>query len=164
MTNILVQYFIENDHLDLPGIGTLKWIKEEASWRDGILHAPKEQIVLDPIDNKPSKFFYVYLADELSVSTEQAIIQFDQYLNHFIEQSVGQLSLGNLGILKKNANQFQWISNYDASIFYQDLIIDSSNNTTIPYWEIDEPKQDKWWIWALIFMAISIGLILYKFS
>ena len=165
MTNLLVQYFIQNDHLDLPGIGTLKWIKEEASWQDGILVAPKETIILDPIDNKPSKLFYLYLADELAVSTEQANIQFDQFINQFSEQAVAQLVIGNLGTLNKSANQYQWVSNYNAALFYQDIIIDENNlNKTIPYWKLETTKQESWWIWAILIMFLSIGLIFYKFS
>jgi hypothetical protein len=165
MVNTLVQYFIQHDHLDLPGIGTLKWVKQDAFWQDNQLIAPIESIVLDPIDNKPSKQFYIYLGDELAVSSEQAVLKYEQLLKNFIDDTAGQMVLGNLGVIQKKENKYDWTSNYDASIFFKNITL--SSDTILQseaYWELESNNADKWWIWALAISIVSIGLIYFKLS
>lgn len=165
MIQNLVQYFILNDHLDLPGIGTLKWLKEEANWQNGQLIAPKEQIQMDPIDNKPSKHFYTFLADELAISSDQAALKFEKFISDFNNQTVADLAFGNLGVLHKKANQYQWISSFDASTFYTDILIDETQlSNPIPYLENNHIQKEFWWIWALLISVISVGLIYFKFN
>jgi hypothetical protein len=163
MINTLVQYFIQHDHLDLPGIGTLKWVKQDAYWQDNQLVAPVENIILDLIDNKPSKQFYVYLADELSMSTEQAVLKYEQFCNDFLEKDMSQMPLGNLGVIQKKENQFHWISNYDASSFFKNITLSQESiNHYEANLESTISNDNKWWIWALLITLFSCGLIYFK--
>jgi hypothetical protein len=165
MINTLVQYFIQNDHLDLPTIGSLKWVKVEANWQDGVLKAPQESIILDPIEIKPAKQFYNFLADELSISSEQAILQFEQFLNQFNNSSIGQLQFGSLGVLHKKGNEYHWVSNYNAAEFYADIVIETNDNAlNVPYWDLEQPAKDNWWIWALIIAITALGIIYFKYN
>jgi hypothetical protein len=163
MVNTLVQYFIQHDHLDIPGMGTLKWIKQDAYWQDNQLIAPVENIILDPIDNKPSKQFYVFLADELSISTEQAVLKYEQFWNEFLENNLTEMSLGNLGVIHKQENKFLWNSHYDASSFFKNITL--SQDAMTQYEDTLESTNsniDKWWIWALLITLLSFALIYYK--
>lgn len=163
MVKTLVQYFIQQDHLDLPGIGALKWVKQDAFWQNNELIAPVETIVLDAIEAKPAKQFYNFLADELAISTEQAGLKYDQFLQDFINGSSGQLVLGNLGTIHKQADSYEWTSNYDASLFYKNITVSRETvHDNDPYLETDNTNNDKWWIWALLFLIIAIGLIYNK--
>jgi hypothetical protein len=162
MIQSLVQYFIQNDHLDLPNVGSLKWSKQEAFWKDGILFAPKEQIIFDPIDNKPSKQFYNFLADNLGISTDQAIIKFEDFVSNFSNQTVAELVFGNLGTLCKNSSHITWNNSYDDSHYHKNLDLTHSliqdNNTQVTNFR----TNDKWWIWALIITTIATSLIIFK--
>ena len=163
MVNTLVQYFIQYGHLDIPIMGTLKWTKQDAYWLDNQLVAPVENIILDPIENKPSKQFYVYLADELSISPEQAILKYDQFWNEFLDKNPARMSLGNLGVIQKMDNQFQWTSHYDASSFFKNITLSQDTvNDYEAHLESNSAHIDKWWIWALLFTLFSLGLIYFK--
>lgn len=163
MVNTLVQYFIQYDHLDLPGIGSLKWVKQDAFWQENQLVAPVENILFDPIDNKPSKQFYVFLADELSISTDQAVLKYEQFWNDFLEKDSTEMSLGNLGVIQKKENQFYWISNYDASSFYKNITLSQESIRQYEtHLDSNGSPIDKWWIWALLITGFSFALICFK--
>ncbi len=162
MNNSLIQYFIKFGHLVLPGIGILKWHKQEAYWENNILVAPKEQIILESVHEKPSKQFYTFIADDLGISVEQANLQLEAYINQFISQKIGSLNIGNLGTLHKNESQYAWNNLYQGDHYFKDITpilaaTFTDDNT------IDKPKQKNTWIvWAIVIAVISISLILFK--
>ena len=82
MINSLTQYFAQNGQLILPNIGMINYHKVEAVWVNSKLVAPKETILFEATDSKPSKQFYHFLGDNLDISYEQAIVQFDQFLDN----------------------------------------------------------------------------------
>ena len=47
MLKVLTQYFAKNGQLVLPNIGWVHLEKQEATWVDDVLIAPRESIVLD---------------------------------------------------------------------------------------------------------------------
>ncbi len=163
MIKHLVQYFIQNDHLDLPGVGAIKWSKQEAFWKEGVLIAPKEQIVFDPISSKPSKQFYNFLADELGISTDQAMLKFESFVENFTSQTISDLVLGNIGTLHKNASKITWESNFDDKAYYKDLDLSSTAQSQFIANQNAGLYNDKWWIWSLLIALLAAGLIVYKY-
>ena len=81
MHKSLTQYFAQNGQLVLPTIGIIKWHKQEAEWVNSTLQSPIESIIFEKSDAKPSKLFYHFLSEQLSVSYDQAIIQYDQFID-----------------------------------------------------------------------------------
>jgi hypothetical protein len=164
MINSLIQYFIKNGHLDMPGIGSLRLFKEEAYWENNQLIAPKEKIVLDPVANKPSKDFFIFLADYLGLSVDQAILQFDAFINQFISQTIASLTIGNLGTLHKNASQISWNNLYHSEYYFNNVETIVSETSNEDSNEFASERKIGWWIWAIIISIISIALIFYKQS
>ena len=162
MTNSLIQYFIKNGHLDLPGIGSLKLHKEEAFWENNQLIAPKEKIILDPIANKPSKSFFIFLADDLGISIEQANLQFEIFINQFISQTIASLTIGNLGTLHKNASQISWNNLYHSDYYYHNLEPNIAEKSKDHSNEFASEKKVDWWVWAIVIAVIALSLIFYK--
>lgn len=161
MIQILVQYLLKNGQLSLPNIGTLKWSKQESFWENNKFVAPKENISFELNAVYPGKHFFIYLAEELSVSIDQANLQFEAFINEFNNKKQATLQFGNLGILQKNDDVISWDSTYHANLYYKDLVIQatSRNNEFVN----NVVQKDKWWIWAIVFFLISIGLIAYKY-
>lgn len=160
MIQILVQYFILNGHLDLVNIGSLKLVKKEAFWQNDTLVAPAEDIIFDSVFNKPSRFFYNYLADELGISTDQAALKFEEFINNISKENATEVQFGNLGILKKDNTLYSWTSNYNSTAYYKDVQIAKSNSSNHDDQVI--VNSNKWGIWALILFLIAIALILFK--
>jgi len=161
MIQTLVQYFIKNGHLDLPAIGILKWSKQASFWENNKFVAPKEFIVLDKVEVTPSKQFYSFIAEDLDISIEQAILQFDQFIQQFKDQKMASLNFGNLGTLHKNESIISWNNLYNGDAYYKDLEMTISpvfeGETSDP----DVPK-DHWRIWTILLVIIAAALIMYK--
>ena len=162
MIQSLEQYFIQHGYLDLPGIGSIRLSKTEATWQDGILIAPQETILFDPIVNKPPKGLYIFIADLMGISTEQAAVKLDQLIHEFQEKTVSTLQIGSLGILHKQADNYSWISSFDGSEYYQNVSFNPVDNTNTFIAAQDSSKANKWIIWALILFVVAFSLILYK--
>ena len=120
MIHQLVTYFIRFGQLDIPSIGNLKLSKKEAEWEGGILMAPKEMIQFELGNNTPTKHFYQYLANALDISLEQAAIQYEQIWKTQLELD-HKLTLGNLGILSKEGDSFQWKSHFDSTQYFNNI-------------------------------------------
>jgi len=162
MINSLTQYFAQNGQIILPNIGIIKYHKVEAVWENSKLLAPKETIIFEPSDSKPSKQFYHYLSDNLDLPYEQAIVQFDQFLINIFNNEFPHLELGNFGTLAKVNGTYNWTSTFNSSAYLKDIEI-------VPHTHQDEvdsehsSQKDKWYIGPLVLFVLSILLILYKF-
>jgi hypothetical protein len=161
MIKSLEQYFIQFGHLDFPKIGSLKWYKKEANWHEGTLTAPVEEIVFDLQVTKPSKVFYNYLADALNTSNEQAAIQFDFFLQEFIENGA-PLVIGNLGILNNHNNKFTWETNFEAANYYTDIKLGTISLSENAIDKSHNLKKDNWILWALLLLVVASIAILLK--
>jgi hypothetical protein len=162
MNNTLIQYFIKFGHLVLPEIGTLKWHKQEAYWESNTLIAPREQIVLEQVYEKPSKQFYGFLADDLGLSIEQATLQFEAYMNEFTNQTIASLNIGNLGTLHKNASQYSWNNLYNGENYYKNITPIAASVVVEDPSQTATKKMSGWVIWTIVITLIAVSLILYK--
>ena len=162
MNNTLIQYFIKFGHLVLPEIGTLKWHKQEAYWESNTLIAPKEQIVLEQVYEKPAKQFYSFVADDLGISIEQATIQFEAYLNEFTNQTIASLNIGNLGTLHKNASQYSWNNLYNGDNYYKNITPVAASVVLDDFTKETTKHSNVWIVWTILISIISVSLILYK--
>lgn len=162
MIKSLTQYFAQNGQLILPNIGMLNYHKEASVWVNSILLAPKETIIFVPTDSKPSKLFYNFLSNHLDVSFEQAIVQYDQFLENVFNNDLPHLELGNFGTLAKVDGAYQWTSKFNSAAYFKDIEI---SPITI-HDELDANKsnqKDRWYLWPIILVVLSLVLILFKF-
>ncbi len=162
MHKSLTQYFAQNGQLVLPTIGIIKWHKQEAEWVNSTLQSPIESIIFEKSDAKPSKLFYHFLSEQLSVSYDQAIIQLDQFIDQVVNLEQNPFVLGKFGTLLKKEGQYVWTTHFNSNAYFKDIEINPieqqeevvSNNK----WSM------KWQICAILLTLFAIAAILFKFS
>jgi len=158
MEKILEQYFVQHNELVLTNIGTIHLSKKPANWIGDTLHAPELIILFTTAKKKPSSAFYTYLAEALSISNEQANIQFEQFLQNSFETQDGSLAIGNLGSIEKKGVEYNWVSNLTSKHYYKDITISPINANE----EVEKQKNIQWpWI-AFILFIIAIAAIVFK--
>ncbi len=161
MIKLLEQYFIEHEVLDLPQLGTLRKIKKEANFSDYNWTMPKEFIVYDNYQNKPSSQFYSYIADNLDISEQTAILQLDQLVNDFLASSEEELTIGSLGSFKHNEGVIEWLTAYQSEQYFSPIdlpiLAQTSNESE------SEVESNKWIIGAFSLLLIALFLIIYKY-
>ena len=162
MKAILDQYFIENGQLDLLSWGCLKWQKKQASFNDKGIDAPLESILFEPIASVPSKHFYIFIADHLDISTEQAAIQYEHFIQNLFDGHQEQIPLESLGTFIFNNGILNWQNHFISSDFYIDIFLDKvTNNTVIEDVSVDD--NDNWILMSSIIAILSLLAILFKF-
>ena len=158
MEKILEQYFVQNNELVLTNIGSLHLSKKPATWIGGTLHAPELTITFSINNAKPSNHFYNYLAEALSISNEQANIQFEQFLEKSFDANNNILSIGNLGSIEKLGNEFTWNTSFTSNHYFKDITISPITTSE----EMVEKKSIQWYWIALILSIIAIAAIVFK--
>ena len=158
MEKILEQYFVQNNELVLTNIGSLHLSKKPATWIGGTLHAPELTITFSINNTKPSNHFYNYLAEALSISNEQANIQFEQFLEKSFDTNNNILSIGNLGSIEKLGNEFTWNTSFTSNHYFKDITISPITTSE----EMVEKKSIQWYWIALILSIIAIAAIVFK--
>jgi hypothetical protein len=159
MEKVLEQYFVQNNELVFTKIGTIHLTKKPASWIGDTLHAPELTILFTTAKKKPSAQFYAYLAEALSISNEQANIQFEQFLQNSFENQEAILVIGNLGSIEKKGDEYTWTSNFTSKHYYKDISISPINTNE----EVEKQKSIQWpWI-ALILTLLAIAAIVFKY-
>lgn len=162
MINLLVQYFIKNGHISLPGIGTLQLVKNESFWDDGKLIAPNEYIQLDHKNFDQSNLLINYLSIELDISQEEANTQFIKFLEPILSQQVTSFNFGNIGTIHKNGSKITWNSIYKSEEYFKNATPTLSNPSENQTNNTRLKKDNSWMIWSLIIVVVSIALIIYK--
>ena len=158
MEKILEQYFVQKNELVLTNIGTIHLNKKPATWIGETLHAPEVNILFSNDKKKASNQFYVYLAEALSISNEQASIQFEQFLQTSFEAQESNLVIGNLGSIEKKGNEYTWVSNFTSSHYYKNITISPINAIE----EVEKQISIQWpWV-AFILFIIAIAAIVFK--
>ncbi len=162
MKTILEQYFIEFGQIDLLSFGSLKWQKKEASFSDNGIDAPKESIQFEPISSSPSKHFYIYLADALSISSDQAAIQYEQFIQDLFDGHQEEITLESLGSFHFVNGILQWNSHFISNAYYTEVYFNKVSNE--PIHEVNsEDSKDNWGLYASIIAILSLLAVLYKF-
>lgn len=162
MKSILEQYFIEYGQLDLLSWGCLKWQMKPASFNEKGIDAPIESILFDPIASLPSKHFYTYLADSLGISTEQAIIQYELFIQGLFEGQQEEINMESLGSFVNNNGILNWVSHFVSSQYYSNIYLDKVTNQNVNE-EVFEEDKDNWVLMASIIAILSLLAILFKF-
>ena len=158
MEKILEQYFVQHNELVLTNIGTIHLSKKPATWIGDTLHAPELNILFTNAKKRPSSEFYTYLAEALSISNEQANIQFEQFLQNSFDTQDASLAIGNLGSIEKKGNEYTWESNFTSKHYYKDITISPINANE----EVGKQKSIQWpWI-AFILFILAIAAIIFK--
>jgi hypothetical protein len=158
MEKILEQYFVQKNELVLTNIGTIHLTKKPATWIGDTLHAPELNILFTTAKKKPNAEFYTYLAEALSISNEQANIQFERFLQNNFDTQDGSIAIGNLGSIEKKADEYSWVSNFSSKHYYKDITISPINSNE----EVEKQKSIQWtWI-AFILFILAIAAIVFK--
>lgn len=159
MEKILEQYFIQKNELVFTNIGTIHLTKKPASWIGEILHAPELSILFTTVKKKPSNQFFTYIAEALSVSPEQANIQYEQFLQKSFEKQEATITIGNLGSIEKKGDEYFWKNNFTSNQYYKDITI----SPILSKEELYKQKSIQWpWI-ALILSILAITAIIFKY-
>jgi len=158
MEKVLEQYFVQNNELVLTNIGSLHLSKKPATWIGGTLHAPELTITFSTNNRKPSNHFYTYLAEALSISNEQANIQFEQFLEKSFDANNNTLSIGNLGSIEKLGNEFTWNTSFTSNHYFKDITISPITTSE----QMGEKKSIQWYWIALILSIMAIAAIVFK--
>ena len=162
MKTILEQYFIEFGQLDLLSWGSLKWQKQGAEFIDNTLSVPRESIFFEPISSTPSKHFYTYLADSLSISLEQASIQYKAFIQSLFDGNSEKVTFESLGCFLFVNGILNWETHFVSNNYYSSVHFDRVSETI----EIENESvtnKDNWVLFASIIGIISLLAILYKF-
>ena len=158
MEKVLEQYFVQNNELVLANIGTLHLTKKPATGIGDTLHAPELTITFSTNNKKPSSHFYTYLAEALSISNEQANIQFEQFLKNSFDAHNNTLSIGNLGSIEKLGNEFTWNTSFSSNHYFKDITISPITTSE----QMGEKKSIQWYWIALILCILAIVAIVFK--
>ena len=158
MEKILEQYFVQNNELVLTNIGTIHLTKKPATWIGDTLHAPEQSILFTTAKIKPNAKFYTYLAEALSISNEQANIQFEQFLEKSFDANNNILSIGNLGSIEKLGDEFIWNTSFISNHYFKDITISPITTSE----EMVEKKSIQWYWIALILSIMAIAAIVFK--
>lgn len=162
MLTILTQYFAQNGQLILPKIGIIKLYKQDAQWTNSILKAPKEAIIFESIDSTPSKLFYHFLADQLEISYDQAIIQYENFIDKVFNQDQLPFELGNFGTLSKKDGIYHWSSHFYSISYFKDIEITKIDSQAELEYTIDTNNKNGY-RWTILLALLAILAILFKF-
>ena len=158
MEKVLEQYFVQNNELVLTNIGALHLSKKPATWIGDTLHAPELIITFSTNNKKPSNRFYTYLAEALSISNEQANIQFEQFLENSFDAHNNTFAIGNLGSIEKIGDEYTWNTSFTSNHYFKDITISPITSSE----EIVEKKSIQWYWIALILSIMAIAAIVFK--
>ncbi len=159
----LEKYFLDHGELVLPNIGQLRLNQIDAKNADRQFQPPVENIVFESIQSfktKPSKLFYLYLSDHLDCTIEQAVIEYDTFLNEQLNTS-NKIDLGSLGQLISEENTYQFYSNFNGGDFYKPITVDKVLRVD-QHEHFTNENHNQWWILPLIIATTALLAILLK--
>jgi hypothetical protein len=136
--------------------------KQGAEFIDNTLSIPKESIFFEPISSTPTKHFYIYLADSLSISLEQASIQYESFIQSLFDGNSEKITFESLGSFLFVNGILNWETNFVSNNYYSPVHFDRvSENIEIENESV--ANKDNWVLFASIISIISLLAILYKF-
>lgn len=163
MKNILEQYFIEFGQIDLLSFGCIKLQKKEASFLNDGIKEPKITIQFEPISSTPSKHFYMYLAESLSISLDQAAIQYEQFIQNLFDGQQERIEIESLGYFIFNNGVLNWNSSFSSSNYFAPVNFEKISSEDMLDNVVEDDEKDNWVLFASIIAILSLVAILFKF-
>jgi len=182
MHEALYRYLIKHRKIVLPGIGVLalKIHPAEAEVADHSFLPPKYYFQFEKSDNIPSEKLFSWLASNFSVTEQEAVIRFNEFLFDLTRQlkegkqvhwnGVGTLHKEFSGEINFNSEEknFPWYNDVVARKVTREnaehtVLVGEKEKTSTEMMEIlydsGARSRSHWWIWPLaIILAIVIFL------
>lgn len=166
MLTTIQKYFYSNGYLELPNIGVLKIHKKPAYQEEDNFFPSMEEIILVTGINetalKPPKQFYFLLGEDLGISYENAIIEYDKFINTLFSSELATLDLGTIGFINKSAAGYQFNSKYQHVLYVDTLSINKVKQTYVNPNDDIPTSINKWWIWPLVLAILAILAIILR--
>lgn len=186
MYPLVYKYLVLHKKVSVPGVGNFLIDAQPAQIaEEHILQPAVSHILFKPETALADKNFYEFLSAEMHIDEVEAIKKFHEFayeLKGNISYADGVLFPG-IGTLKKQPNgSFSFDEQSNFIDFYKPIKIaeesvaseaiverqtsaiepDFSNVELTPVDELDEPKKDYWWVYAIVLAVAGIAAIIYK--
>lgn len=179
------RYFILHKKLNIPGIGSFNVETSAArlDFANRLLHAPLPVIRFTPGQQSVERSFFDYLAASFSISTTEAVKQYNDYCYHLLQraETQGSLHLPGIGTLRKEFEKtFSFQPENGVDLYFTDLpaervirreqphaitVGETETTTTEMQERLDEPpKRDNWWVYAAALALLAVAAIIYYHS
>jgi hypothetical protein len=187
MHDLLYQFLIQHHSLNLPGIGTLNFIRKPAldDFGSKSFYPPEYSLTFDHSKETSSKKLFNWLANVFNCSEFDAIKKVNDFGFNLKQQiqsgkkvnwhGVGIFQLGQDGIIKFDPQTI--IVNYEKPVGAEKVIrenvahqvrVGEDYRTSAQMAEMlftdDSPKKRSWWLIPLILIIIAFILTAWYFS
>lgn len=182
----LYQFLIQHNQLSVPGIGTFLIERKSAisDFYSRKIDPPTYVVALKAETNPPSKKFFTWLSHALSISDEEAINRFNDFVFD-IKKKIGEGDIINwhgVGSLKKSfVGEIRFTPDFKAIFFDQPVAaekmlrekaehtvrVGEEEKTSVQMTELlSQPtiKRSYWWSIALIATLFAAMFIAWFFS
>lgn len=182
MYETLYRYLIRNRKLDLPGIGVLR-LQVQAARAAIVDHSflpPKYSIQFEPTEEVPSEKLFLWLASNMMISEQEAVIRFNDFLFDVSRRlkEGKQIYWPRVGSFQKEVSgdiqfspqpkEFPWIKPVVArKVTREDaqhrVLVGEKEKTSgemirllnLPH----ESKESRWWVWPLALILALLILV-----
>jgi hypothetical protein len=186
MYDDLYEYFVLRGQLILPGIGTFKMEKKpaESDFANRVIQPPSYQVVFQHSTATPSKSFFNWLSEKMSISYSEAIVGFNAFVYDLKSEilSGGKIVWPRMGHFTKGQGNeiivdelkqgFQLETPVSAVKVIRDkaehsIRVGEDQRTSSEMEEILHKNNSiarRWWIWPVIIGGICLTLLVIHFS
>jgi len=183
MEHLIAQYLKKHKHCSLPEIGTLELLQTPAvlNGEGNGIEGPKETVIFTHRNSLsgPLVDYIAYMSDTNTDVASQDLHEYCQSLKNLSAQE--QMPFDHYGIFYVNEQgKLEFRPYQTPAAFFPSIVIErlqkqteSDSESDMEYESAEEdtlqsdldsevkPRKSKWWIWAIILMALAIGLIAF---
>ena len=190
MYEFLYRYFILNNKLALPGIGSFSTenVPAKIDFVSKRLTAPSKNILFANNNAGMDKQLLLYLSKELKLSDTDTVKSFTEFVKHLAKSVVnGGAELPGLGTLQKAVSgEIYFYPEYKSNKALREISLDTEEisnanivdlygtvETEIITQKVEIPESEKlhlhdnetdyWWLYALILAIMGIGALAWYY-
>jgi hypothetical protein len=187
MFEVLNSYLFQHQSISIPGLGTIFLERQPAGADIGSknLLPPAYRFRFDKYFDAPDKDFFSFLAAERNIPDYEAIKWYSEFsfdLRNKIRQEE-RVPWDDVGVLAKDADgNIIFESTSTTPLFLRpvparmvvrkdiqhNLLVGDRETTNyrmneLLHAEREAPRKETWWIYALVFSLLALGILLYHF-